>query len=246
MVPSDHDHPTMQTRLRPVLFLTLAVLFLAAPFAVGFDRNRGISITAATARAESGPGKYGDGVSGGDRDDDRDDHDDDDQDDDRDADDDEGDGRKDDDRSLSSSPKSGSGGMTSGADILRIEISASGIVVIYASGTREMIANGIYVREDRRGHVVERRRATGADSVRLRAIAAGRRDLTTATKPLDPSAQPVRIRISGRSVIVRYSNGWSEEVRGSRYRLTDRHGRTVSDRAATAADRDRLMALAGR
>ncbi|WP_210529239.1 hypothetical protein [Rubellimicrobium arenae] len=48
---------------------------------------------------------------------------------------------------------------------------------------------------------------------------------------------------SSRDVVVRYSDGWVEQIVDGRYELIDRQRRLVVRRLATAADFDRLVAL---
>ena len=44
---------------------------------------------------------------------------------------------------------------------------------------------------------------------------------------------------------LRYPNGWDEKIRNGRYILIDPEGRTVTNRAATFADIDRMRDAAG-
>ncbi len=233
---------------RAVLLLALAGLAAALPVGLRFGPD-GPGLAAAVALAESGKGKDGDGRDDDDRDDD-DDDDDDHRDDDRD-DDDDGDDRDDDDgvdRDDRDRGSDGGGSRGWGADkVTRAEVTATGIVVTYRDGSREILANGTYQRIDATGKILEQRPATGADLVRLRAHAGGRvTPGVSAGAPSAPPGQPAKIHIRGRDVTVTYTNGWTEAVERGRYRLTDRYGHVAVKRAATASDRNRLMGLAGR
>lgn len=53
----------------------------------------------------------------------------------------------------------------------------------------------------------------------------------------------VKFEAFGTSVEVVYADGTKEEISGGRYERKNAAGRTVEERAATAADRARLMAL---
>lgn len=51
-------------------------------------------------------------------------------------------------------------------------------------------------------------------------------------------------RASVGNIHLRYPNGWDEQIRNGRYRLTDPQGRTVSSRRATQGDMIRMRAIA--
>ena len=48
------------------------------------------------------------------------------------------------------------------------------------------------------------------------------------------------------AIEVRYVTGWKEELEFGRYELKDPNNNTVVERPATAADRERLTAIASR
>ncbi|MCB1356939.1 MAG: hypothetical protein KDK53_10735 [Maritimibacter sp.] len=227
----------------------------------------GFRLEPAAAFAKSGKGKGGsrdddDDDDRDDDDDDRDDRDDDDKDDDdRDDDDKDDDDRDDDD------PGGRNDGGDNGAngdgrtdtrrdtgsghdprDVVRVTLTANGITIVYRDGSRDVLSNGTFRREDASGRVLDSRAATGADLVRLRALAGGRAVPAATTAPAPdpvPQGHPKWIRLRGNDVIVGYTDGWTEAVENGRYRLTDRYGHIAVNRPETAGDRARLRALAG-
>ena len=257
MTPSPRSFASSIGR-RLAACLVLAALASSVPvtFDIGAD---GFRLDPAAAHAKSGKGK--DGTRDDDEDEDRDDDNDRDEDDDEDRDE-----REDDDRdedrddgsederndgaavSAGSDGRRGSGSGDDPGDVGRVELTATGINIIYRDGSREVLANGMYRREDASGRVLDSRAATGADLVRLRALAGGRAVATTTTTAPDAAATgvPKTIRLRGNDVIVEYTNGWTEAVERNRYSLKDRYGHVAVERAATDADRTRLRALAGR
>lgn len=239
-----------------VLFLVVAAIATTAPVAIHHD-EAGLRLEPAAALAKSGKGKDGsrDDDDDDDReedDDDRDDRDDDDRDDD--DRDDRDDGGRDRNRDRNHDDRNDkprrSGSDDDPRTVVRVELTGTGINVIYHDRSREVLSNGMYRREDASGRVLDIRAATGADLVRLRALAGGRAvPATAATTPeADPVMQghPKLIRLRGNDVIVDYTDGWTEAVERGRYRLTDRYGHIAVDRPATGDDRARLRALAGR
>lgn len=251
---------------RLLLSLLMVLAFVLAPVRLAVSPSGLAKIKQAMALAESGPGSDGDGRDDDDDDDDDepddDDEEDDDQDDDQDdsEDDDEGDDGpddEDDDEGGHSGPGSSGSGTSSGKNtsdedrssyrpsgpIARIELSRSGVKIRYADGAREEIESGRYELRDASGRRVTRRRATGADIARLKAVSTGvsirsvtRRD----TRPSDIR----NVTSTGGKVSVAYTNGWNESIAGGTYQLTDPYGRTVAKRPATAKDRSRLTKLA--
>ena len=249
MTPSPRSFASSIGR-RLAACLVLAALASSVPvtFDIGAD---GFRLDPAAAHAKSGKGK--DGTRDDDEDEDRDDDEDRDEreDDDRDEDRDDGSEDERDDGAAVSAGSDGRRGSGSGddpGDVGRVELTATGINVIYRDGSRELLANGMYRREDASGRVLDSRAATGADLVRLRALAGGRAVATTTTTAPDAAATgvPKTIRLRGNDVIVEYTNGWTEAVERNRYSLKDRYGHVAVERAATDADRTRLRALAGR
>lgn len=67
--------------------------------------------------------------------------------------------------------------------------------------------------------------------------------------PNRPSATPGRPSSQNsdrpENLHLRYPNGWDEKIRSGRYILIDPEGRTVTNRAATFADLDRMRDVAG-
>ena len=249
MTPSPRSFASSIGR-RLAACLVLAALASSVPvtFDIGAD---GFRLDPAAAHAKSGKGK--DGTRDDDEDEDRDDDEDRDEreDDDRDEDRDDGSEDERDDGAAVSAGSDGRRGSGSGddpGDVGRVELTATGINIIYRDGSREVLANGMYRREDASGRVLDSRAATGADLVRLRALAGGRAVATTTTTAPDAAATgvPKTIRLRGNDVIVEYTNGWTEAVERNRYSLKDRYGHVAVERAATDADRTRLRALAGR
>ena len=249
MTPSPRSFASSIGR-RLAACLVLAALASSVPvtFDIGAD---GFRLDPAAAHAKSGKGK--DGTRDDDEDEDRDDDEDRDEreDDDRDEDRDDGSEDERDDGAAVSAGSDGRRGSGSGddpGDVGRVELTATGINIIYRDGSRELLANGMYRREDASGRVLDSRAATGADLVRLRALAGARAIATTTTTATDAAATgvPKTIRLRGNDVIVEYTNGWTEAVERNRYSLKDRYGHVAVERAATDADRTRLRALAGR
>lgn len=116
-----------------------------------------------------------------------------------------------------------------------------------ANGELEAVARGIYQRFDASGRLIEQRRATGADLVRMRAQTNGRATVSGAGSAVQGRGDaPVQIRIGGNDITVTYRNGWVEQVVGGRFRMQDRYGNLAVERPATKQDRDRLRSLAGR
>lgn len=237
--------------------LVLAAMATTVPVTFELD-GAGFQLEPAAAFAKSGKGKGG---TRDDDDDDRDDRKDRDRADDRDGDRD-GDRAGDDDRDHDGDRDDGAedsdrkdrrrtpGPPDDPRGVVRVELSTTGINVIYRDGSREGLSNGLYRREDASGRVLASRAATGADRVRLRALAGGRAvpATRTAAPDADPTVQghPKRIRLRNNDVIVEYTDGWTEAVERGRYRLTDRYGHVAVNRKATEDDIARLRALAGR
>lgn len=124
--------------------------------------------------------------------------------------------------------------------VRRVEVSGAGIDIRHADGSRERIERGRYELRDASGRTVERRRATGADVSRLRALAESATVRgASGGEGIDRTLRAVTIR--GGDMMAEYANGWSEEVRDGRYRLMDPYGRVVARREATDADRARIL-----
>ncbi|WP_245222554.1 hypothetical protein [Ruegeria sp. HKCCSP351] len=242
----------------------LASLIVMTPYVPTFDAEGHLRLEPAYAFAKSGKGSDGDGGdddrdgnsgsgSGGDRDDDRDDSSGsgkggrDSDDDDDDDDDDDGSSRSGRGSGSGKTDRSQSGGRPSGsAGITKVETSASGIEVRYADGTKEEIENGRYERKNAQNRTVEERPATGADVSRLRSMANGISIDSVRSQGQSGGAgsRPAKIEIQGNNIEVSYTNGWKEEIEGGRYELKDPFNRTVVERNATAADRQRLQSVA--
>jgi hypothetical protein len=140
----------------------------------------------------------------------------------------------------------GAGGIARPADgarlrVVKAERGAGGMEVTYSNGVREEIEAGRYQRKDAAGRTVVERPATDAD---LRRIGANIRNSGLTLRPA--SAGAVRsVEVGAGSIEVRYATGWKEELAAGRYELKDPNNNTVVERPATAADRQRMQALAG-
>lgn len=151
----------------------------------------------------------------------------------------------DDDDAAPTSPSPGTGNTTNpngSDDVLRIEVLSNGVIVHFRDGSREQIINGVYSRINSGGMTLQTHRASGADIVRIRTLAAGHRSQAPTSAP---PAHPVRIVLGRNSVSVEYSNGWTEVVENGQYRMVDSFGSAILARPAGQADLDRLRALAG-
>lgn len=181
------------------------------------------------------------GDDGGDDDSDDDEDDDDGDGDDRDDDDDDEDGSDDhgsddngpDDDSGSNDGSGGNGssdrsGRSDSASDLGLR---SGLRRIYVDGQQERITGRHYERLDPRGQVIERRVAQSGDRRRLAS--------------LDGQGLEVIVDVAPGRITVTDRAGWREELRGTRYRLTDPRGNVVTRRAVTDRDLARLRALLG-
>ncbi|WP_415404055.1 hypothetical protein [Tateyamaria sp. SN3-11] len=115
----------------------------------------------------------------------------------------------------------------------------NGARIFYSDGSREEIQNGQYVRSDRNGRVLERRRAQSSDLARVRALVGGQ-GAKVETAPSGVKSRAVKAIYRGNNVQILYANGWREEISSGRYKLTDQYGRTVTSRRATQIDRNRL------
>jgi hypothetical protein len=224
--------------LSSVLLGPAALLYSGAAFAKGGDSSGSGGDDDNSGRGggdddSSGPGSGDDddddnsGPGGGDDDDDDDDH--------------SGSGGDDDD------DRSGPGSDWSGpaayhGRVVRIEVRGGAIEVRYADGSRERIANGRYEFRDASGRS-ERHTATGADIARLQKIAR-----EAGAIPAEGNAQRARVEryeMRRGGIALYYSNGWTESVEAGTYLLVDPFKRTITRRAATRADLDRLIELAG-
>ena len=93
------------------------------------------------------------------------------------------------------------------------------------NGSRETLQDGLYLRHDAQGRLIERRKATAADRARL--LSHDRNTVQT-------------IEIKTNRVTVIDSAGWKEEFGLDRYRLFDPRGNLVTRRPLTRADTARL------
>jgi hypothetical protein len=125
--------------------------------------------------------------------------------------------------------------------VVKVERGAGGMEVTYSNGVREEIEAGRYQRKDAAGRTVVERPATNAD---LRRIGVNIRNSGLALRPA-PAGQVRSVEVGAGSIEVRYATGWKEELAAGRYELKDPNNNTVVERPATAADRQRMQALAG-
>lgn len=122
---------------------------------------------------------------------------------------------------------------------VKVQKVANGALIQFSDGSREEIRNGQFVRTNRNGDVVERRRARSSDLVRMRALFGGQKPQSDVT-PKGVNSRAVKATYRGQNVEILYSNGWTEEISSGRYNLADQYGRIVASRRATQADRTRL------
>ena len=127
------------------------------------------------------------------------------------------------------------------AAITRIEVSSDGVRIRYSDGSSERIDRGFYEHKSADGGTIEKRRATGADISRLRAISK-RSDVDNVRVPaaLDKTAPVSAARVNGNDVEIDYSNGWRETLLQGSYELKDAYGRIVAKRPALQADLTRM------
>jgi hypothetical protein len=133
--------------------------------------------------------------------------------------------------------------------VIKAERSAGGIEVVYSNNLKEEIEAGRYQLKDAGGRTIVERPVTQRDFARISANvrnsgldAPGR---AGGGSVLPAGSQARSVEVSGQGIEVRYATGWKEEVEGSRYELKDPNNNTVVERPATAADRDRMLSLAG-
>lgn len=123
---------------------------------------------------------------------------------------------------------------------VEIDPTRNGIEVTYADRSLEEIENGVYERYDARGRTVEERAATPADFARLEAIAAAAGPNALREIRLEDGAV---VEFRPGMIEVTYPDRTQEEIENGVYERYDARGRTVEERAATAADFARLEAL---
>lgn len=230
---------TMRKFSKLLLTLVLAAAFASGPFELGFGATGLPKLKLSAAQAKSGSGSDGDGGDDSDDDDDNDDN--------------SGRGNsrdrgEDDDRGSSDARAGRSGSKDGGSDyrpgraIAQIELSRAGVKILYADGGREEIESGVYELRDPAGRRVTKRRATGADIARLKAVST-RVSIQSVIRRETRQSDIGSVAAQGTSISVTYANGWLEGIDGGVYELTDPFGRTVARRPATEQDRKRLSEL---
>lgn len=145
------------------------------------------------------------------------------------------------------------GGSQGDVYVTKVEETPWGIEVEYSNGAKEEIEQGRYERKDVYGRTVVERPASTEDYGRIRSniVNSGLEMARPAGNPARPAAQlppdsvARKVELGRQAIEVRYRDGWKEEISAGRYQLKDPNNRTVVERLATEADRDRLMALAG-
>jgi hypothetical protein len=143
-------------------------------------------------------------------------------------------------------------GVQNGGDlrVVKFERSADGVEVTYSNGLKEEVESGRYELKNAAGRTVVERPATSQDLARIGRNARASRVAPAASGGNAPSlparSQAARIEIQGGNIEVSYTTGWREEIEAGRYELKDPANNTVVERGATAADRSRLLGLAGR
>ena len=121
-------------------------------------------------------------------------------------------------------PASGQGGRSA-----RTGDDAEVIAVGYADGSSVRIDGRRYIRRDATGRIVEARRSTPGDRVRL---------------PSRPGEVTITIDDGG-AISTVDRRGWRERMADGLYVLTDPRGRTVKRRRLRAEDTDRIRAITG-
>ncbi len=117
-----------------------------------------------------------------------------------------------------------------------------------ADGSRIEIENGRVEIKDAAGRTIVERPATAEDRALLQKASTG-----TASAAGGGAALPPRngtrggglvagVEVYGENIEILYSDGWTEEIENGRYQLKDAANRTVVERPARPADRDRLFA----
>ena len=117
-----------------------------------------------------------------------------------------------------------------------------------ADGSRIEIENGRVEIKDAAGRTIVERPATAEDRALLQRASTG-----TASAAGGGAALPPRdgtrggglvagVEVYGENIEILYSDGWKEEIENGRYQLKDAANRTVVERPARPADRDRLFA----
>ena len=244
--------------------LLLTTVFVVLPYRLETDLAGKLTLVASHAHAESGSGSGGnrgdDGEGGDDGDggesgddgddgesgDDGDDGESGDDGDDGEGGHDGGDGESGDDGDDGESSDDGDDGESGGGEddgyaprAIKAHKLANGARITFSDGSREEIRNGQFVRTDRNGSVLERRRARSSDLARMRALFGGQKPQTDKV-PTGVNARAVKATYRGQNVEILYSNGWREEISWGRYRLIDQYGRAAASRRATQLDRKRL------
>ncbi len=124
-------------------------------------------------------------------------------------------------------------------NIAEIERFGNKIEIKFTDGSKEEIENGIFERKNANRVTVEERAATAADFTRLSALAD---EFESALPPLDGTV--VKVERGPASLEITYSDGSKEEIEGTTYEREGAGGVDLIERAASAADIDRLEALA--
>ena len=136
------------------------------------------------------------------------------------------------------------------------------IEVSTSDGGRIEIENGRFERKNAAGRTIEERPARASDfanlglTARIATASGAARQLRgqgqgqgmtsvdgSAERPVIRVGSVVKVEVYGRKLEVTYSRGWKEEIENGRYELKDPANRTVIERTATAADRERLSAI---
>ncbi|MFQ6774592.1 hypothetical protein V6Z69_05220 [Cereibacter sphaeroides] len=245
--------------LKTTALVTLSGLLTLAPWSVSLDASRGIvSVHDAVAHAKGGDDRGGDD-HGGDRGgndrggddrggDDRggDDHGGDDHGGGHHGGDDRGEDRGDDDHSRGRG-RSGSDDV----DVPGMRSNDDAHEATLPDGSRIEIENGRFEMKNQAGRTIVERPATPADYQLLEQARQG----VTRASVRKPQAAPARrgtggggvvakLEVRGRNIEVTYTDGWKEEIENGRYELKDELNRTVIQRPARRADRERLMTAA--
>jgi len=222
---------------RSTVMLTLAGVLSFAPYHLAFDAGTGLVVLdPALAFAKGGDDDDGDDGgddNGGDRDD-RDDRDDDDDD-------------RDDDRS----GRGGDDDDDGDGDDRRGRGSDDANEATLSDGSRIEIENGRFELKNPSGRTIVERRATAADYDLLNQAKAG---TTLSLRQAAPQAGSApqrngkrgggvvsKLEVGGANIEITYTDGWKEEIENGRYELKDAQNRTVIERPARDADRQRLF-----
>lgn len=148
------------------------------------------------------------------------------------------DGADDDGDSVDDGAAAGSGTNRGNADAAARDLfRADGLRRIFADGSAERLVQGRYERLDRRGRVIESRKATPADRTRLTRLDREARQAGVQAV--------ITVNRSQRKLVLTDIAGWTEILDRGIYQLRDPNGNLVTRRTASAKDIRRLKVALG-